>query len=37
MHVSHCMFMQYAHGDACYAIGPTCINNRMPANSWNIS
>ena len=37
MHVNHCMFMPCAHGDPCYAIGPTCISNRMPANSWNIS
>ena len=37
MHISHCMFTPCAHGDPCYAIGPTCISNRMPANSWNIS
>ena len=37
MHVGHCMFMHCAHGDPCSAIGPTCISNRMPAKSWNIS
>ena len=37
MHVGHCMFMHCAHCDPCSAIGPTCISNRMPANSWNIS